>query len=32
VGVLDERGEKVAVTAVPWEGDGLGHLVREVAV
>jgi hypothetical protein len=24
VGVLDERGEKVAVTAVPPDGDGLG--------
>ncbi|MGO9151379.1 MAG: IS110 family transposase [Acidimicrobiales bacterium] len=29
--VLDERGEKVAVTATPPDGDGLRHLVREVA-
>jgi transposase len=28
--VLDERGEQLAVTAAPPDGDGLRHLVREV--
>ncbi len=29
--VLDERGEKIALTAAPPDGDGLRHLVKEVA-